>query len=131
MGQPVGDRGVVVVHVASEVLNEHQRRAGRFRELAVGESDPAGFDELSGHGVAGGLADAHWRFLSGFGVIVGVGDQIAARPPSAAIIPPVMEPDPGEARERDHGRHLIRLGRAVRIVVAPTAAVRSRGRIAV
>jgi hypothetical protein len=44
-GERVGDGRVVVVEVAHEVLEQHDRRADRFAETPVGELNPVRIDE--------------------------------------------------------------------------------------
>ena len=50
-GEVIGDRRVVVVEVAHEVLQQHDRRADRVAEAPVGETDSVGVDELGRRGV--------------------------------------------------------------------------------
>ena len=81
-GEPVADRRVVVVEVADEVLEEHDRGAAgvRVAEAAVGEPDAAGLDELGGGGVVGVVAHggaSPWRS------VLGVAGLAQGRPVSA------------------------------------------------
>ena len=50
-GEGVGYRRVVVVEVAHEVLEQHDRRADRVAEAPVGEADPVRFNEACRRGV--------------------------------------------------------------------------------
>jgi len=50
-GEGVGDRRVVVVEVAHEVLEQHDRRVDRPAEAPVREADPADLDKSRRRGV--------------------------------------------------------------------------------
>lgn len=51
--EAVGDERVPMVQPAAEVLEEHQGRADRLAEAAVGEADAVGFDQLGRNRLVG------------------------------------------------------------------------------
>jgi hypothetical protein len=81
-GERVGQRRVVVVEVAHEVLDEDQGDAVGGTEAAVGEANAVRLDELGGNGV---VRVCGHDYLSGAQKRV----QMAVRPPSAATVVPV------------------------------------------
>src|SRR5258706_2672675 len=84
--QPVGHRGVPMVHGAREVLVEYDRDAAGLAETTVGEADAVGFDELGWSGLMG--MRGHDRYLSKVQAFI---------PPSTVRFAPVMYEDSGLA----------------------------------
>jgi hypothetical protein len=62
-GEPIGERRVVVVEVAHEVLEKDQRDTAPGTEAAVRETDTVRFDELRRCGVVTMLG--HWFSFDG------------------------------------------------------------------
>ena len=63
-GESVGDGRVVVVEVAHEVLEQHDRRADRVAEAPVGEPDPVDLDEPCRRGVVRIAVSHGWLLRS-------------------------------------------------------------------